>query len=117
MFTMEINGKEYEMLFGMGFVKTVNDWHKTTVNGMEFKVGLNMAIGRLLDNDITVVPDLIRAAVSNAGGSIQLSEINRWLEDPETDVDAVYSDLLDFLERSNCTKKQTKTLMENRESE
>lgn len=115
MFTMEINGNEYQMSFGMGFVKEVNDWTKTTVNGMELKVGLSIAISRLLDGDITVVPDIIRTAVSCAGDSIKMSEINAWLEDPKTDIDEVYQTLLDFFGESNCTKKQMQTALKNRE--
>ncbi len=110
MFTIEINGNEYELSFGMGFVREIN---KRVVikqeNGVEAKQGLSYAIAGIIDGDIEQLAQVLIAA---ANGKLKMKDIDEHLENPDTDIDALFDTVMDFFKRSNCTGRQTKKLLE-----
>ena len=58
MFTLDINGKEYNFSFGMGFVRDINETVKQPIDGAPgvfAKRGLAFAIGSIIDGDIEVL--------------------------------------------------------------
>lgn len=117
MFTLEINEKEYNFSFGMGFVRDINETVKTPVEGVPgvfTKRGLNYAIGSIIDGDIEVLEDVLLMASKSAPTSDKLTrkELDAHLESPETDIDALFEKVLDFFDKSNCTGRQTREMLQ-----
>lgn len=114
MFELEINGKNYELSFGMGFVRMINETVKVPVEGvagMFAKRGLNYAIGSLIDGDIEKLQDVILMASKAAKSGLTQKELDEHFERPDTDIDALFKTVLDFFEQSNCTAKQYREMM------
>lgn len=113
MFTMEINGKEYELSFGMLFVKEINEKVKVPVQGVAGvfeKRGLSYAIGSIIDGDIEQLCDVILLASKVAKSGLTKDELYKHIEDESTDIDVLFAQVLDFFAQSNCTKRQHKEM-------
>jgi len=100
--TLTINGTEYEFNFGFGFVKAIS---KARLKDGE-EIGLQYRVAQLYDgNPEAVVDILMKARVKTNAPTME--ELQNWLEDENTDIDAVFEKVLDFLSTANCSKKQT----------
>lgn len=114
MFELEINGKNYELSFGMGFVRMINETVQVPVEGvkgMYSKRGLNYAIGSLIDGDIEQLQEVILLASKAAKSGLTQKELDEHFEKDDTDIDALFKTVLDFFDQSNCTKKQYRDMM------
>lgn len=64
---LTIGGKEYTLKFGLGFLKTMNEMHAATIEGMNTKYGamtlLNVGVGL---NDPMAFVDIIKAGTAEA---------------------------------------------------
>lgn len=115
MFTLTINGNDYDLSFGMKFVRDINEKVKAPVDGVPGlfeKRGLNYAIGRIIDKDIEGLVEVLLTASKAADGKLKQPEIDAHLEREDTDVDELFETVLDFFVKSNCTAIQTKKLQE-----
>lgn len=113
MFTLTINGNDYDLSFGMKFVRDINETVKAPVDGVPGlfeKRGLNYAIGRIIDKDVEGLEDVLIAASKAADGKLKRAEIDAHLELEDTDVEELFETVLDFFAKSNCTAIQTKKL-------
>jgi len=100
--TLTINGAEYEFNFGFGFVKAIS--RVKLKDGEE--IGLRYRVAQLYDgNPEALVDVLMKARVKTNAPTME--ELQEWLEDENTDIDAVFDQVLDFLSTANCSKKQT----------
>ena len=113
MVMLNINGKDCGFNFGFGFIREVNKVRKAD-NG-EF-VGLQYRIGQIHDGAVDALCDVLLKARVNTQ-SPTAKELEEWLEDPATDIDKVYEDVMGFLLSSNCTKKITKKMLDAIEQE
>jgi hypothetical protein len=111
--TLTINGTEYEFNFGFGFVKAISRVKLQDGN----EIGLQYRVAQLYDGSPEALVDvLMKARVKTNAPTME--ELQEWLEDENTDIDAVFDQVLDFLSTANCSKKQTlKMLQSAREEE
>ena len=111
--TLTINGTEYEFNFGFGFVKAISRVKLQDGN----EIGLQYRVAQLYDgNPEALVDVLMKARVKTNAPTME--ELQEWLEDENTDIDAVFEQVLGFLSTANCSKKQTlKMLQSAREEE
>lgn len=61
----KIAGKEYELKFGMKFIRQLDISRGVDYQGAEFGLGLHLAFMELLQYNPTVLTDIIQAAVSH----------------------------------------------------
>lgn len=113
MATLNINGRECSFNFGFGFIREVNKVRKGD-NG-EF-VGLQYRIGQMHDGDPEALCDVLIKARENTQEPTA-KELEEWLENPATDIDRVYEDVMGFLLSSNCTKKIARKMIDAIEQE
>ena len=114
MFTLDINGKELTLSFGMAFVRDINETVKQPIDGapgVYAKRGLAFAIGSIIDGDVEVLADVLYMAAKHADKKVTRSDIDALLEDENTDIEGLFEQVLDFFEKSNCTAKQTKEML------
>lgn len=114
MFTLEINGKELALSFGMAFVRDINETVKQPIDGapgVYAKRGLAFAIGSIIDGDVEVLADVLYMAAKHADKKVTRGDIDAILEDENTDIEALFEQVLDFFGKSNCTAKQTKEML------
>lgn len=105
-----INGTTYEFNFGMGFLRQIDPLHKNVTNGVEQNIGLVIEIAKIMDGDIMALYETLRMANKGFTPRLEQTEFDKWIEDPETDIDEVFNKVLGFFENSNCCKMIYKKL-------
>ena len=114
MFELTINGVVYQFNFGMGFLREINKRVGVPVDGLpgvKENVGLRYTVGLLLTNDLEALVDVLDIANKGFQPRISREKLDAYIEDAETDIDALFTEVLDFLESSNVTKKAVKDLL------
>lgn len=118
MFELTINDVVYQFKFGVGFVRDINKKVITKDgNGAEQGLGLQYAVASLLDGDVVGLVDILDLANKTEKPRVPRNALESYLDDPETDVDQVFKDVLDFFGEANATKKMTAAVIEMVERE
>lgn len=108
MMELTINGQVYQFNFGMGFLREANKTVSEKINNATDKkkdVGAAYMIAGIIDGD---PEDLVSALdLANKGQNPRVTRalLDSYVDSPETDIDQLLEDTLDFLERANATKK------------
>lgn len=108
MMELTINGQVYQFNFGMGFLREANKTVSEKINNATDKkkdVGATYMIAGIIDGD---PEDLVNALdLANKGQSPRVTRalLDSYVESTDTDIDQLFEDVLDFLERANVTKK------------
>ena len=109
MFELSINGKVYQFNFGFGFLRDLDPTITKKIDGVTGKVeqlGVQFAIAGIIDGNVEDLVNVLAIGNKHSGGErIDRSEIEKYLENPQTNVDELFEKVLDFLEGANCTKK------------
>lgn len=113
MYDIEINGTSYPVKFGMNFIREMNQ--RVTVSmdawgGKEENVGLNYYIAKLMDGDLEALQQILFVANKTETPKLKISMLNNWFEDKNTDIDAIFKQVTDFLSEANCTKRAYRTI-------
>ena len=120
MFELTINGSVYEFNFGMGFMREINALVGKPVDGVPNKtqnIGLRFYVLGLLDYDVEMLVDVLMAANKGMNPRATRAIIDSYIDSPDTDIDALFQNVLDFLSNANATKKAVAAVMEAVEAE
>lgn len=117
MYEIEINGEVYQFNFGFGFLRSINKAQVATSNGMSKEIGFQMKVGGLLDGDVLDLVDVLYTANSGETPRITRKALEAYIEDPDTDIDALFSEVLDFLKKNNVTRTLTLKAIEVMENQ
>ena len=113
MFELTIKGNVYQFAFNMGFLRAANKTLKAPVDGVpnaEKNVGLRMMIIDVIDGDMESLVNILDLA--NAGFTPRVTKdlLDDHINNPETDIDKLFETVLDFLEKSNATRKTLQSI-------
>lgn len=120
MFELTINNEVFQFHFGMGFMREINKTVTSPVEGvknLEKNIGLRYKIASLIDGDVEALVDVLFAANMNQKPRVTRALLDAHIDDEETDIDALFDEVLDFLSKANATKKTVESLMEAIEKE
>ena len=110
--TISINGKDYEIYFGMGFVRALDEkYFITGNNGIKFGTGLETRIPFLLTKDPTVLAEFLYLGTCASEKRPTLKEVDGYLDEVE-DIDALFEEVLEALKKQNATKNAVKQILE-----
>ena len=118
MMELTINGQVYQFNFGMGFLRDANKTVSEKINNATDKkkdVGATYMIAGIIDGD---PEDLVNALdLANKGQNPRVTKalLDSYIENPDTDIDQLFEDTMDFLERANATKKIVERLKKRSE--
>lgn len=107
MMELTINGQVYQFNFGMGFLREANKTVSEKISNATDKkkdVGATYMIAGIMDGD---PEDLVNALdLANKGQNPRVTKalLDSYIENPDTDIDQLFEDTMDFLERANATK-------------
>lgn len=110
-----INGISYALNFGMGFLRDINKSVQMPVDGVpgvKNNVGLRYAVGNLIDGSVEELVEVLFLANKNQNPRLTRELLDSWVDDPCTDIDAAFNQVMDFLRNSNATKHEV-AMMEN----
>lgn len=120
MFELTINEKVYQFKFGMGFLRKLDPTVTKPIEDIKGKVqnlGVQYAVAGIMDGDVMTLADVLVRANEGFTPRVTLKDVEEYIESEETDIDALFADVLGFLKSANATKKITLTLLEAVEKE
>lgn len=113
-YEIEMNGQMYQFNFGMGFLKEINKTMQTPIDGVpgqKQNVGLNYALAGILDGDLEKLEDVLFLANKGQDPRLTRTMIDAHIDDPDTDIEALFEQVKDFLSSANATKKRMMQLI------
>jgi hypothetical protein len=120
MFELTINNTVYQFNFGMGFLRELDPTVTKPIDGIHGKVqnlGVQYAVAGIIDGDVLTLADVLIRANKGQNPRLTQAEIESYIENENTDVDALFGEVLGFLKTANVTKKITLNLLEAIENE
>ena len=120
MFELTINETVYQFKFGLGFVREINKTKSKPIDGMPNEkqdVGLQFAVASLIDEDPIALVEILDIANKTEKPRVTRALLDAYIEDENTDIDALFKEVLDFLSKANATKKTALAVMEMVEAE
>lgn len=109
MYELNIGGTPYPLKFGIGFLREINKRVQIPMDGVpnvKNNVGLRYAVGQLIDGSVEDLLDIIYLANKTENPRITMQALEAWVDDDDTDIEAAFDDIMDFLRRANATKKE-----------
>lgn len=110
---LTINGNTYEFNFGMGFIRQIDPKHTQKVNGITQNIGLIVEMAKIIDGDIIALYEALRMANKGFTPRLEQADFDKWIEDPDTDIEKVFKTVEGFFGNSNCCKITLKKLTVN----
>ncbi len=117
MFELTINNTVYQFNFGFGFLRDINKTYKSVdeKTKQERELGLQYNIASLIDGDVEAIVTILDIANKGCDPRITRKDIEKYIEDENTNIDDLFDTVMDFLSKANCTKKEVQKFMENLE--
>lgn len=120
MFELTIKNEVYQFNFGMGFLREVNKRviakGESNTNATK-NIGLQYLIGGIMDFDVEALVDVLEAANKGQNPRVTRVLLDSYIDDENTDIDALFAEVLDFLRVANATKKTVAAIEEMVEKE
>lgn len=112
---IKINGKEYELNFGVKFVRLLDEKMPImmTVKGMgeqSFGMALTRVVPALKTFDTAMLSDVIYNALWSAKSRPSQDDVDALIDNPKTDIEKLFKDVIDAMSKSNSVKLATKNL-------
>lgn len=115
MFELTIKNEVYQFNFGMGFLREVNKRviakGESNTNATK-NIGLQYLIGGIMDFDVEALVDVLEAANKGQNPRVTRVLLDSYIDDENTDIDALFAEVLDFLRVANATKKTVAAIEE-----
>lgn len=110
---IEIDGVEYPLNFGIAFLRDIDGTMRVKDdNGLMRKVGFQNAVAGLIDGDPESLADILVTAGKGQTPRLTRAILEAHIDNEDTDIDALYEDVLGFLSTSNACRKKTNQLRE-----
>lgn len=110
MFELTIKGTVYPFNLGIGFVREINKTVKVEMSGVKEDAGLTMAMTHLYDGSVIALVDILNFANKGREPRVSKQDLEDYIEDPDTDIEKLFDDVIGFFTKSNATKKQAAKL-------
>lgn len=105
---LTINGQVYQFNFGMGFLREMNKKVNAPVDGIkdvQKGIGLRYTVSSVMDGDVEALEELLLTANKGQEPRVTQELLDEHIDDPDTDIDQLFEDVLGFLKTANATKK------------
>ena len=114
MMELTINGQVYQFNFGMGFLREANKLVSSSVEGTNVKkdIGARYMIARVIDGEADALVDLLDVANKGQNPRVTKAALDAYIDDPDTDIDQLFDDTMDFLGKANATRKMVAKMQE-----
>ncbi len=112
---LTIENKTYNFRFGIGFVRYLDGKSSIEQNGVQFGIGLETLIPNLLTGNTVTLSDCLFVANRTENPRITQEQLDNYIDNENTDIDALFEDVLKELKKSNATKKKAEMLLKEYE--
>ena len=118
-FEIEMNGTPYAFNFGMGFLKAINSraTEKVPNSNYSVNVGAKYLMAQVMSDDVEALCDVLMTANKGENPRLTQKELETYIEDEATDIEALFAQVVDFFGKANATKMVYKELQSLTEME
>lgn len=118
-FEIEMNGTMYAFNFGMGFLKAINSraTEKVPNSNYSVNVGAKYLMAQVMSDDVEALCDVLMTANKGENPRLTQKELESYIEDETTDIEALFAQVVDFFGKANATKMVYKELQSLTEME
>lgn len=120
MLEITINGEVYSFRFGIKFLEEVNQIVTRKVegyNGLQEELGLNHAVGSLLDYNPIMLIKVLDIANKTEKPRVTRAKLESYLEDECEDIEKLFEDVMNCLKSAAVTKKPVEKILKNIEEQ
>lgn len=116
---IEMNGTMYAFNFGMGFLKAINSraTEKVPNSNYSVNVGAKYIMAQVMSDDVEALCDVLMTANKGETPRLTQKELESYIEDEDTDIEALFAQVVDFFGKANATKMIYKELQSLTEAE
>ena len=116
---IEMNGTMYAFNFGMGFLKAINSraTEKVPNSNYSVNVGAKYLMAQVMSDDVEALCDVLMTANKGENPRLTQKELETYIEDEATDIEALFAQVVDFFGKANATKMVYKELQSLTEME
>lgn len=107
---IKINGKDYELNFGIRWVLLMNQKHNIALNGLSQGMGINQAVASLRQYDPVGLSEILLNATWINKDRPTSADIDHYL-DTDADIKKLCDEILKEIETANATKAQAKNVL------
>ena len=107
---IKINGKDYDLNFGIRWVLLMNQKHNITQNGLSQGMGINQAVASLKQYDPVGLSEILLNAAWINKDRPTSADIDHYL-DTDADIKKLCDSILKEIEVANATKAQVKNVL------
>lgn len=115
MLELTIEGNVYQFNFGMGFLRELNKRVSTPVDNLpdvKKNIGLQYVIAGVIDGELEDLVDILDCANKGQSPRVTKMLLDAYIDNEDTDIDELFESVIDFLKKTNATKKVTLRLLE-----
>lgn len=105
-----IGKASYDLIFGVAFVREVDKQLGVVRDGVGFGLGLTIALPGLQSYDPAVLSDILHCATVTSKKRPSHIELDGLIDDPTTDVETLFAEVLKEIESANATKAALKNM-------
>ena len=118
-FEIEMNGTPYAFNFGMGFLKAINSraTEKVPNSNYSVNVGAKYLMAQVMSDDVEALFDVLMTANKGESPRLTQKELETYIEDETTDIEALFAQVVDFFGKANATKMVYKEIQSIAEAE
>ena len=118
-FEIEMNGTMYAFNFGVGFLKAINSraTEKVPNSNYSVNVGAKYLMAQVMSDDVEALCDVLMTANKGENPRLTQKELELYIEDETTDIEALFAQVVDFFGKANATKMIYKELQSLTEME
>lgn len=109
---LNINNKFYKFNAGIAFMRDANKTQKQVRNGVEQEIGLTVLCAGLYDGNIEDLITVLTLMNKGQDEVVSKETIESFIEDPTTDIDALFETVIDFLSNANVSKRTMRKVKE-----
>lgn len=106
---LTINGKEYELNFGVRFVREMDKNLGAVMHGINFGMGVAKALAGLNAYDAAVLADTIYSATVASKKRPSANEVDDFI-DSNSDLDSLFKQVKDEMNSANAVKAIAKNM-------
>lgn len=105
---LTINGKDYELKFGIGFIRELDKVYGIETNGVHFGMGIQAAYPMLTSFSVSALSDIIRCAIKGRLKQESVDEAIEAYADENDGLAGLFEAVKDELGKSSVTKDLVK---------
>lgn len=109
---LEINGTDYEVRFGLAFVRALDErYHTDGKNGATFGLGLESTLPFVLTGDALKLSEILYTGTVHLKKRPTSAQVDDYV-DAHEDIDELFAEVIAELKKQNATRRKATALAE-----